>query len=33
LWQDPIGWAVICIALVAQYIGYRFIKKIVTIDV
>ncbi len=33
LWKDPIGWVVIAIAITAQYIGYRFIKKIVTIDV
>lgn len=33
LWKDPAGWAVIAIALIMQYIGYRFIKKIITIDV
>ena len=33
LFTDPAGWVVIAIALVMQYIGYRFIKKIVTIDV
>ncbi|MGX5173451.1 type II secretion system F family protein [Aliikangiella sp. IMCC44653] len=33
LWTEPAGWIVIAIAVTMQYIGYRFIKKIVTIDV
>lgn len=33
LFTDYTGWGVCAVVLVGEYIGYRFIKKIVTIDV
>lgn len=33
LFTEPIGWGVCAVVIVGEYIGYRFIRKIVTIDV
>ncbi|MDB6063399.1 MAG: secretion system protein [Verrucomicrobiaceae bacterium] len=33
LFTDYTGWGVCAVVIVGEYIGYRFIKKIVTIDV
>lgn len=33
LFTDYVGWAVCAVILVGEYVGYRFIKKIVSIDV
>lgn len=33
LWSEPIGWAVCAVIIVFEFLGYYFIKKIVTIDV
>ena len=33
LFSDYSGWAVCAVIVIGEYIGYRFIKKIVTIDI
>ncbi len=33
LFTEPMGWGVCAVVAIGEYIGYRFIKKIVSIDV
>jgi tight adherence protein B len=33
LFSEPIGWGVCTLVIVMEFIGYKFIKKIVSIDV
>jgi tight adherence protein B len=33
LFQEPVGWAVLAIFIIMEFIGYFFIRKIVNIDV
>jgi tight adherence protein B len=33
LYHTPLGWAVIAVAAVMEYLGYRMCRKIMSIDI